>query len=349
METRQDLIDEQFGKQVVHELADSLLEELTSLKKRLREKSIHDTRVQSRRLRAAMEAFKDIFPQHPWNALYNQIRQITKNLGRARETEVVLGILKQLTASGDMAENLCREYLEERFKKKLSTEHRRMKKKLALLDRRRLGSQFDFLLSGAGSSGESLHAHSAVDVTKRAKPKAKSRKVAKAHQPNLFESGPEPVLRARRLLDEFAAPIMSFRPRYEFKRATDERLHRLRIEAKKLRYPMEIFDPIWPGSLKEEIALTRALQDAGGIFQDWCVLQESLKVEIRRLKKPETSHLAFQVGRLLALTTDRKAELRKKILPAITDLQNALLKLLGENAPTEESSPSSLRVSEIKS
>src|SRR5688572_15803332 len=349
MEIRQDLIDEQFGKQVVHELAESLLEELSRLKKRLREKSIHDTRVQSRRLRAALEAFKDIFPQHPWNALYNQIRQITKNLGRARETEVVLEILKQLTVSGDMAENLCREYLEERFQKKLSTEHRRMKKKLALLDPRRLGSQFDFLLSGAGPSSESVHAHSATNVTKYSKRKAKSRKASKINHPNLFETGPEPVFRARRLLDEFVAPITAFRPRYEFKRATDERLHRLRIEAKKLRYPMEIFDPVWPGSLKTEIALTRALQDAGGVFHDWCVLQEALKLEIRRLKKPGTSHLAFQVGRLLALTNDRKAELRTKILPAIVDLQNALGKLQGENTPTAESSPLSLQVTKLKS
>lgn len=343
------MIDEQFGKQVVHELAESLLDELSRLKKRLREKSIHDTRVQSRRMRAALEAFKDIFPQHPWNALYNQIRQITKNLGRARETEVVLGILKQLTASGDMAENLCREYLEERFKRRLDAEHRRMKKKLVLLDPRRLGSQIDFLLAGAGSSGESLHTISAKEVTKGSKRKVRPRKAPSANQPSLFETGPESVARARRLLDEFAAPLLSFRPRYEFKRATDERLHRLRIEAKKLRYPMEIFDPVWPGSLKAEIALTRALQDAGGIYHDWCVLRDALKSELRRLKKPETSHLAFQVGRLLALANDRKAELRKKILPAIVDLQNALRKLKGENAPSTESSPPSLRVTKVKS
>src|SRR5436309_6718452 len=55
--------------------------------------------------------------------------------------------------------------------------------------------------------------------------------------------------------------------------------------AKKLRYTMEIFDPIWPAGLKKEIRLARALQDAGGHYHDWCVLRDRIQKEIGRDRK----------------------------------------------------------------
>ena len=105
----------EFGKTILQQRADSLLDELVSLKRRPDEKSIHDTRVQSRRLRAALEAFKDLFAPNPWHAVYGSVKEITRTLGGPRETGVIILLLRDPGGAGDMAESLCREYLMERF------------------------------------------------------------------------------------------------------------------------------------------------------------------------------------------------------------------------------------------
>jgi CHAD domain-containing protein len=76
------IIDEErstseFAKTILKWQADWLLDEPVSLKRHPDEKSIHDTRVQSRRLRAALEAFQDLFAPHPWQAVYSALKKLT--------------------------------------------------------------------------------------------------------------------------------------------------------------------------------------------------------------------------------------------------------------------------------
>jgi hypothetical protein len=149
-------------------------------------------------------------------------------------------------------------------------------------------------------------------------------KTGRLSQPALFPMCEANRERAQRIFKELAQPLMAFQPRYHFHRATDDRLHKLRIIAQRLRYAMEVFAPIWPGGLKDEINVARALQDAGGQYHDWCVLCEHLKAEIRRLHKDETGPMTFQIGRLQAAAEDRKNELRKHVLPAIENLKSTL-------------------------
>jgi CHAD domain-containing protein len=139
--------------------------------------------------------------------------------------------------------------------------------------------------------------------------------------------------RARRIIRSLAEPVVSFHTA-RFRTAKDEQLHQLRIDVKKLRYAMEIFHDVWPEGLEECVARAKALQDAAGRHHDWSVLREFLRTEIRRLTRQETSHLAFQVGRLLAIVEDRKAELRKEVLPAVLQLQIGLRSILEGPART---------------
>jgi CHAD domain-containing protein len=311
--------------------ADALLSEIASLADRATEESIHDTRVQSRRMRAALEAFQNLFAPHPWRALYESVREITKTLGRPRETGVMLTLLRDLGGSGDLAESLCREYLAEKFQTKLGKQEKRLQRKLKTIDPRRLRSQVDFLLSG-------IEPHETCDAALISRPAlapARGRRHAGhvADRPTSPSMQEDACKRGQRIFTELAQPILSFRARYDFRRAADEQLHALRITAKKLRYAMEIFDPVWPGGLKDPIAQCRALQDAGGNYHDWCVLCESLKAEIRRLSERTTVNLAFQIGRLLASAEDRRAELRRQILPVLTALQSTLRSLLTQPSP----------------
>jgi len=317
--------DRAFGAEVLQNRAQQLLGQVSSLKRRIGGESVHDTRVASRRLRAALEAFEDLFPPERWKAGYSSARAVTKALGRVREEEVTLGLLAGLTNGGDLAENLCREYLEERYRKEIARLQAKMMRRLGRINMRHLRAQIDTLLQGFGPPGAPTEA--GQEEPAGAAPATASRR-RDSHQGNLFDRPGGPLVRARRVAESLCAPILSFRPRYDFRRASDERLHNLRIAGKKLRYALEIFDPVWPGGLASEIALSRALQDTAGEYHDWVVLRERLQAEIRRLTRKETTHLAFQIGRILALVEDRKSEKRKAILPALTGLQTGLLEAL---------------------
>src|SRR5256885_15920933 len=133
-------MEDGFSRQVIADRAALLVKGLSSLRAKVRDDSIHDTRVASRRMRAALEAFRDLFPPRRWKALYERVKQITRLLGKTREAAVDLSLLQEL-AAGDMAENLCREYLQERFDRKLRKGLRRVKKELRLIDAEALQAQ----------------------------------------------------------------------------------------------------------------------------------------------------------------------------------------------------------------
>jgi CHAD domain-containing protein len=306
--------DEEFSKEVIAQQVDALLKEIVSLKNHPCEKSIHDTRVQSRRVRAALEAFGDLCNSGPYRAFYRSIKELTQALGKPRELSIILLLLRDLHNTGDAAEGLCREYLARRMENRLRKQENQLLRSLNAIDPLRPKSQIQFLLAGMDS-----HAAGNESTTVQ---------TGRPFQQSLLQMCDTDRERAQRIFKELAQPLLTFQPRHHFHRATDDTLHKLRISAKRLRYAMELFAPLWPSGLKDEIKVARALQDAGGQYHDWCVLCENLKAEIRCLHKGDTGHMAFQIGRLLAAAEDRRGELRKPTLPAIKNLQSTLRRLL---------------------
>ncbi len=51
---------------------------------------VHDMRVASRRLRAAMDNFADCFKNEPFKKYYKQIRTITQTMGTVRDLDVLI-------------------------------------------------------------------------------------------------------------------------------------------------------------------------------------------------------------------------------------------------------------------
>lgn len=51
---------------------------------------VHDMRVASRRLRAAMDNFSDCFQSEPFKQYYKQIRTITRAMGTVRDLDVLI-------------------------------------------------------------------------------------------------------------------------------------------------------------------------------------------------------------------------------------------------------------------
>ena len=323
-----DIFDREFIAAVLTRQGNDLLKELNALQSRCCSKVIHDTRVQSRRIRSALEAFCDLFNADAYKALYRDIRKITKLLGPPRETGVALELLQGLSNEGDLAEGICWEYLAERMEMRLRKQMIRLRRNLREIDTHQLQLRIQSLLGG-------FTFPSAIQIQQ----KGLDRGVRKPAQSPLFPKANYDCEYPLRIFRDLAEPILSFRPRYQFSRATDAHLHKMRINAKKLRYAMELFASVWPHGLKDECAAAHALQDADGKYHDWCSLCDGLRKEIRHSHKRDAGHLAFQIGRLLAFADDRRHELRKPILPAITSLQSMLLPLLQEANDESDSSP----------
>ena len=51
---------------------------------------VHDMRVTSRRLRAAMDNFADCFPKKPFKKHYKKVKAITRTMGAVRDSDVLI-------------------------------------------------------------------------------------------------------------------------------------------------------------------------------------------------------------------------------------------------------------------
>ena len=60
---------------------------------------VHEMRVTSRRLRAAMDNFADCFPKKPFKKHYKKIKSITRTMGAVRDLDVLIArFQKELTS-----------------------------------------------------------------------------------------------------------------------------------------------------------------------------------------------------------------------------------------------------------
>jgi CHAD domain-containing protein len=56
---------------------------------------VHDMRVASRRLRAALELFRDVFPRRRLKPLLRQVKDLADALGEVRDTDVLIARLEK--------------------------------------------------------------------------------------------------------------------------------------------------------------------------------------------------------------------------------------------------------------
>jgi CHAD domain-containing protein len=59
------------------------------------EEAVHDMRVASRRLRAALEVFVDVFPKRTFRPMLSNVKLIADALGEVRDIDVMVGRLQQ--------------------------------------------------------------------------------------------------------------------------------------------------------------------------------------------------------------------------------------------------------------
>jgi CHAD domain-containing protein len=89
--------DDPFGSvaaRVVSVRADELLEHSEGVLDISDVEKLHDMRVASRRLRAAMEVFEPCFPRKPFRSALREVKAIADALGERRDRDVSIGALQ---------------------------------------------------------------------------------------------------------------------------------------------------------------------------------------------------------------------------------------------------------------
>lgn len=210
---------------------------------------LHRMRVASRRLRARIEDFEVLFKGRSYSRIQKFARRITRRLGAARDLDVFEEFLESLLPN-------------ERFRKPTASllqavekpkARSRLKLAAFLKQARRRGV--------VGKIRRYFRKHSLIAVKKSS-------------------------LRAR--MRSFSCQVI--RPRLESLQAFRRKrftgvggaldLHRMRIQAKKLRYSMEIFEIYYGKEFARCINQVRALQDAAGRVRD-------LELHARRIRAYE--------------------------------------------------------------
>ncbi|MDQ1078608.1 CHAD domain-containing protein [Pseudoroseomonas cervicalis] len=194
--------------------------------------AVHQLRVAARRLRSCLKLFRPLRDSEELRRLDAGLRDLARTLGAAREWDVFLG--------GMAAELGAALGPDPRWSRLLRRAEERRDAAYARLAGLLRGPQFRALIWQA---------------------------MQEALQPSA--TGPATPLRAA------ARAILARRRRKLMKRAagiaalSDEALHALRLEAKRLRYAAELFAPLWPGKASRRyIRRLSALQEALGLSND---------------------------------------------------------------------------------
>ncbi|MEI8330320.1 MAG: CHAD domain-containing protein [Methanomicrobiales archaeon] len=248
---------------------------------------IHRMRVASRRLRAALPLFSSCFPPKNYNRWSDEIRMITRALGEARDTDVQIASLTKYLKRSDKTWNTINpvplgdppttpavRYL------------------VASLQKRRGALQKDVV-----SALDSLEKSHVIDTMRDtfSRPLPPLRGV----QRRSFAYGIAPVAAIR--IEERLETLLAFEPWISHPNAVAEH-HATRVAAKKLRYTLETYAPVYRLNLKKPIAHVKEVQEILGDLHDCDVwIDEVIRLLLRERsllrsdneeKRPDTRTLS---------------------------------------------------------
>lgn len=219
---------------------------------------IHRMRVASRRLRAALPLFEGCFPARKTAAWMKALRRVTRSLGAARDTDVQIAVLGKFLSKCEKSQLIPGvRRLQLRWMQQRQAMQVEVLKTLDDLQESRvfekMGTALLPLTLGVEPGAPPTHA--------------------------LYELGHRAISAS---LDEF----LSFEPFISQPEKVAE-LHQMRIAAKRLRYTLETFAPLYPDGLAEYLAIMRNVQDLLGEIHDcdvWqMVLPQFLEEERQRV------------------------------------------------------------------
>lgn len=219
---------------------------------------VHQMRVASRRMRAALSAFRGAVPKEvsrPWS---RELGWIAGELGRARDLDVFIdeglgSVRDQLPlAGGDKLLEVAEAHRAEAYEAVR-----------AMLDSER-------------------YARFKQGFVQWVQTQAWNQTELPSKQRRTLDEGIS--IYSRRLLDRLERKVLEAGSEVDKNDAAQ--MHRLRIECKRLRYAAEFFEPILPG-LRDFITQLKGLQDLLGVLNDVSVMGGLLDALLEGQSDPE--------------------------------------------------------------
>lgn len=213
---------------------------------------LHDMRVASRRLRAAITVFAPCFPKRAYTPLSRAAARVTRALGAVRDDDVLLGTLAEYRADISEPEGPGIDGIVEATRAGRDAHRSAMLETLDAVDREGFRQRLQLLLVEQRARG---------GRGKGWKDCGTLREVAQR-------------ICVRRIAD-----LYGFEPAVH-DLARVEELHRMRIAAKRLRYSMEIFREVLGPKIEDRIDAVKTIQEKIGQIHDADVLIDLLQARM---------------------------------------------------------------------
>jgi CHAD domain-containing protein len=296
-----------YGIQKLPMLLDAFNSEIAGVKEATDSEYIHRMRVASRRLRAALPLFASCFPEKHYMKWMQELTRITRALGDARDADVQIAFLqkslkrlqkeaapeKGSTPGGKSPVEPALRFLLLGLQKKRGLLQKRVLSALAGLEKSRVTEEMERTFSTMNAGFAAQH-----------------------RKPNLHGIPAVAALRIGKRLGR----LLSYEPWVMHPEAVAEH-HATRIAAKKLRYTMEIYGPVYRNSLKKHLARVKKIQEILGDIHDgdvWIdhitlllLRERSLLRSSHKTKRPDTITIASLKEVLKERESERKRQYRQ--------------------------------------
>jgi CHAD domain-containing protein len=220
---------------------------------------VHRARVASRRMRQALAVFEDCFAKDRVSFWQKEIRRLGRGLGAARDKDVQIEWVSDMLAR--LEDRPCVLGVA-RVLVRCQRKRERLQPKVLRLLRQLL-------------AGRALH--DMLTVTKKLTAAAEDKQVS--------EKSPVVFDRAERQISDRVGELRAFEPCLACSE-DHEHHHAMRIAAKRLRYTMELFKPVYDGGLDRVIEAVKQVQSLLGDVHDcdvWVVqLDKMLQKQSKR-------------------------------------------------------------------
>ena len=233
-------------RQILVHLLDTLRTNIDRVLEDLDPEPLHDLRVATRRTRSALSTIKGVLPDAVVNLFARDFKWLGTVTGPCRDLDVQLIEMNDFQRRLEIADGSL-DPLRKLIEKSRRDEHHRVCDALRSERFRRLIDGWD----------EILH----TDTAGEPEPRNARRPVIDLARKKIHKAYRRFVKRGAKLTDE----------------APEEALHRLRIDAKKLRYLLEFFADLYPEETARRLVKElKRLQDSLGGFNDMAVQRARL-------------------------------------------------------------------------
>jgi CHAD domain-containing protein len=249
---------------------------------------VHRMRVATRRFRSTLPLFASCFADEEIKEWNRAVREIGQALGEARDTDVKVDYLKSVLAElPDKTYQMGIHRLMVRLEQNRNVQQVKI---LKLLDKIEANGSILKISEKLGASAGPVEAGAPFSS-------------------GLYEIG-------YRSIENYRQDLLAFEPVVDHPEMKTE-LHQMRVAAKRLRYALEAFTPMYPAELNKFTKIVRTIQDQLGNLHDldvWTSFLETYRIEETQRTLdyygytwPVKRHWAG-INYLSALFSDRRTE-----------------------------------------